>query len=231
MQSVPETETMKFRPSPTPSSSEPDLSPYKPNDLHQQSSNGDTMSTPTRTFPAWVSQPPRSRLRTASPLSHMRSGSMASLTSPLNAPQMNRTRSLPGVNVNGHISYLSPFQQSSPAGSPRKPFIDEAFPAAYPSSVSSTPTSSRSRSPSISSLETILDSPDAEEAALEAERMAQLNAAADAADGGESKGRNSLDVPARGRTLGFGSRDKRKRWSVCGAERRGDLDLETIWED
>lgn len=37
----------------------------------------------------------------------------------------------------------------------------------------------------------------------------------------------------RGRTLGltYGSRDKRKRWSVCGAERRGDLDLETIWED
>jgi hypothetical protein len=29
----------------------------------------------------------------------------------------------------------------------------------------------------------------------------------------------------------YGSRDKRKRWSVCGAERRGDLDLETIWED
>jgi len=38
-------------------------------------------------------------------------------------------------------------------------------------------------------------------------------------------------VPVRGRTLGFGSRDKRKRWSVCGAERRQDLDLETIWED
>ena len=32
--------------------------------------------------------------------------------------------------------------------------------------------------------------------------------------------------------VGGGSRaDKRKRWSVCGAERRGDLDLETIWED
>ena len=66
---------------------------------------------------------------------------------------------------------------------------------------------------------------------MEAERIAQLKAAADAADGGEPKGRSSLDVPIRGRTLGFGSRDKRKRWSVCGAERRGDLDLETIWED
>jgi hypothetical protein len=100
------------------------------------------------------------------------------------------------------------------------------------SSVPSTPTSARSRSPSISSLETIPDSPDAEEAALEAERTAQLQAAADANDGGESKDKvSATDVPVRGRTLSFGSRDKRKRWSVCGAERRGDLDLETIWED
>ncbi|KAJ6446121.1 basic proline-rich protein [Purpureocillium lavendulum] len=110
------------------------------------------------------------------------------------------------------------------------------------SSVPSTPTSARSRSPSISSLETIPDSPDAEEAALEAERMAQLKAAADAAEGSDSsdssssKGRtgnssNNSDVPVRGRTMSYGSRDKRKRWSVCGAERRGDIDLETIWED
>ncbi|KAK4251261.1 hypothetical protein C7999DRAFT_11028 [Corynascus novoguineensis] len=107
------------------------------------------------------------------------------------------------------------------------------YSGAYPpSSVPSTPTSARSRSPSISSLETIPDSPDAEEAALEAERIAQLKAAADAAEAGDAKGRSSLDVPIRGRTLsGFGSRDKRKRWSVCGAERRQDLDLETIWED
>ncbi len=101
------------------------------------------------------------------------------------------------------------------------------------SSIPSTPTSVRSRSPSISSLETIPDSPDAEEAALEAERITQLKAAADAAEGdsAESKGRTSLDAPFRGRNLGLNSRDKRKRWSVCGAERRGDLDLETIWED
>lgn len=65
--------------------------------------------------------------------------------------------------------------------------------------------------------------------------MAQLKAAAEAADGGgdtaESKGRSSLDASMRARALGLGSRDKRKRWSVCGAEGRGDLDLETIWED
>lgn len=93
----------------------------------------------------------------------------------------------------------------------------------YSSSVPSTPTSMRSRSPSISSVETIPESPDAEEAALEAERIAQLKADADAAEAGESKG--------RGRTLGLAPRDKRKRWSVCGAERRSDLNLDTIWED
>ena len=106
------------------------------------------------------------------------------------------------------------------------------YAASFPSSVPSTPTSFRSRSPSISSLETIPDSPDAEAAALEAERISQLKAAAEASerDSDEAKSRSSLDVPS-GRTLGFGSRDKRKRWSVCGAEQRGDIDLETIWED
>ncbi|KAG5949898.1 hypothetical protein E4U53_005658 [Claviceps sorghi] len=105
------------------------------------------------------------------------------------------------------------------------------------SSVPSTPTSARSRSPSISSLETIPDTPDAEEEALEVERLAQLKAAADAAAAAETgeeadgKGRASMDSLPRGRTLSYGPRDKRKRWSVCGAERRGDLDLETIWED
>ncbi|RAL66759.1 hypothetical protein DID88_007542 [Monilinia fructigena] len=75
----------------------------------------------------------------------------------------------------------------------------------------------------------------AEEAALEAERIAQLKAAADAADGAESEDAKSRGLDGsggRGRVLGgFGSRDKRKRWSVCGAERRGDLNLDTIWED
>ncbi|KAM0503788.1 hypothetical protein ACHAP8_003030 [Fusarium lateritium] len=99
------------------------------------------------------------------------------------------------------------------------------------SSVPSTPTSTRSRSPSISSLETIPDTPDAEEAALEAERIAQLKADADAAEGNDSADLKGKDGQMRGRTMGFGSRDKRKRWSVCGAERRGDIDLETIWED
>ncbi|KAF2397650.1 hypothetical protein EJ06DRAFT_130072 [Trichodelitschia bisporula] len=91
------------------------------------------------------------------------------------------------------------------------------------SSMPSTPTSVRSRSPSISSLETIPDSPDAEEAAVEQERLERGRQVLR----GEEPRRGSLDGRGGG---GFG-RDKRKRWSVCGAEKRGDLNLETIWED
>ncbi|KAF2126817.1 hypothetical protein P153DRAFT_296734 [Dothidotthia symphoricarpi CBS 119687] len=119
---------------------------------------------------------------------------------------------------------------SSPLLAPSK--FNEHYPwSLASSSVPSTPTSMRSRSPSISSLETIEDSPDAEEQAIEAERIAKLKAAADQEDGGEPR-RSSLDVPeGRGRNFGFGKRDSRKRWSVCGAERRVDLSLDTVWED
>ncbi|KAK3355001.1 hypothetical protein B0H65DRAFT_544280 [Neurospora tetraspora] len=125
-----------------------------------------------------------------------------------------------------------PSTPSSVASSPSYRAYDSFSSNYYTTSMPSTPTSMRSRSPSISSLETIPDTPDAEEAALEAERIAQLKAAAEAAEGGgDAKSKASADALSRGRTLGFGSRDKRKRWSVCGAERRQDLDLETIWED
>lgn len=116
--------------------------------------------------------------------------------------------------------------------------FNEPFPGANyasslaSSSVPSTPTSMRSRSPSISSLETIPDTPDEEEEATEADRIAKLKAAAEREEEREGGRRSSLDVPGgSGRTFGFGKRDSRKRWSVCGAERRQDLDLETIWED
>ena len=84
----------------------------------------------------------------------------------------------------------------------------------------------RSRSPSISSLETIPDSPDAE---LEAENIAMLKAAADREDQGEEgiRRRAGSDIGVRGEGRG----DNRKLWSGCGAETRGGLDLETIWED
>ncbi|KAI9724677.1 MAG: hypothetical protein M1828_003546 [Chrysothrix sp. TS-e1954] len=110
------------------------------------------------------------------------------------------------------------------------------------SSIPSTPTSLRSRSPSISSLETIPDSPDAEEAAVEAHNIARLEAAADAAEAAETDAETErklqkagFDVRgvriSSGLGLSPGSKDKRKRWSVCGAERRGDFEMETIWED
>lgn len=88
----------------------------------------------------------------------------------------------------------------------------------------------RSRSPSISSLETIPDTPDAEAEAIEADRIARLKLAAERESNGEDGVRRS-SLDGERRTINFSKRDSRKRWSVCGAERRGDLDLETIWED
>ncbi|EON64028.1 hypothetical protein W97_03258 [Coniosporium apollinis CBS 100218] len=156
---------------------------------------------------------PRSRRRPTSPLHHVSKvpfgGSSSTPTSSSSSPVLSATK----------------FNESYPPGL----HLSSSFSS---SSMPSTPTSARSRSPSISSLETIPDSPDAEEAALEADKLAKLDAAAKAAEGGGEVRRSSLDVPGERRPgFGFGGRDKRKRWSVCGAERRGDLDLETIWED
>ncbi|KAF2451992.1 hypothetical protein P171DRAFT_459799 [Karstenula rhodostoma CBS 690.94] len=143
------------------------------------------------------------RRRPASPLHHVSFGG-----APMAPPVRTPTSGLP-----------------SPLLSAAK--FNEPFPGMsshYPISLSS--------SPSISSLETIPDTPDEEEEAIEADRIAKLKAAADREDERISGRRSSLDVPGgSGRAFGFGKRDSRKRWSVCGAERRGDLDLETIWED
>jgi len=106
------------------------------------------------------------------------------------------------------------------------------------SSISTTPSSARSRSPSISSLETIEDNPDLEWEAIEADRSAKQRAAAEAEEQGndnEPRRRGSLDLPGH-RSVGFGFGRRggdagRKRWSICGGERTVDLDLETIWED
>lgn len=198
----------------------PQLRPASPSSPHRvrtprkPADEGFPLTSPVRTS---VLEPERRSMeRSTSP----------SLGSSTNLPRIRRTSS-PFRNMSS--------TPSSSASSPLYRPYDSMY-SGNLSSIPSTPTSARSRSPSISSLETIPDSPDAEEAALEAERQAQLQAAAnEAAEGSDSssdsKGRSSLDTPVRGRTLSFGSRDKRKRWSVCGAERRGDLDLETIWED
>ena len=68
---------------------------------------------------------------------------------------------------------------------------------------------------------------------MEAEQVALLKAAADGDEGtGRRKGGGVLvGISGGPGYAGVGRGDKRKRWSVCGAERRGDLDLETIWED
>ncbi|CAP94245.1 hypothetical protein E8E15_007714 [Penicillium rubens] len=140
-----------------------------------------------------------------------------------------------------------PFQAPASPSLHSSPILGSKYNESYPShsgsvssiSVPSTPTSLRSRSPSISSLETIPDIPDAENEALEEDRIAELKAAADAADAATiaSRRRGASDAPnsfttMRGGSGGYAARsDKRKRWSVCGAERRQDLDLETIWED
>lgn len=132
---------------------------------------------------------------------------------------------------------------SSPSVPPAR--FNEGFPSLHHyssnssfSSISSTPSSARSRSPSISSLETIEDNPDLEWEAIETERAAKLRAAAEAdeqANDSEPRRRGSLEIPGhRSVGFGFGRRGgdtNRKRWSICGGERTVDLDLETIWED
>ncbi|KAF1969103.1 hypothetical protein BU23DRAFT_557949 [Bimuria novae-zelandiae CBS 107.79] len=156
------------------------------------------------------------RRRPASPLHQVAFGG-----APMAPPVRTPTSGLPSPLLSA-AKFNEPF-----------PGMNSHYPSSLTSSsVPSTPTSMRSRSPSISSLETIPDTPDAEEEAIEADRIAKLKAAAEREEESEGGRRSSLDVPGgSGRVFGFGKRDSRKRWSVCGAERRQDLDLETIWED
>lgn len=184
---------------------------------------------------------PLNRRRPASPLHSSTSASPqpASLSFPASVIDQ-------GVPIN--MSASTPSGSNSPALGPQK--YNEPHPSQMLhhyassssfSSIPSTPTSARSRSPSISSLDTIEDAPEEEqesEAQLELERIERLKLAAERAeagegdesdDGGTNRRRNgSLDMP---RFRGMGRSSDRKRWSICGGERRGDLDLETIWED
>jgi len=152
--------------------------------------------------------------------------------------------SFPGSIVDQNGQSATPSGSNSPALGPQK--YNESFPSLHSygssssfSSVPSTPTSARSRSPSISSLETIEDAPEEESEAVETDRLERLRLAMERADQGESdsegegtgsgRRKGSLDMP-RFRS-GTGLNREKKRWSVCGGERRADLDLETIWED
>lgn len=74
-----------------------------------------------------------------------------------------------------------------------------------------------------------------EQEAIEADRIEKLKLAAERAakreeDDDSPRRRSSLDGP-RGFGFNRGGNRERKRWSVCGGERRVDLDLDTIWED
>ena len=110
----------------------------------------------------------------------------------------------------------------------------------YTNSHPSTPTSFRSRSPSISSLDPIEDAPEEQELESEAETQAALESLRlslrerEKESDGESDSESSDNGRSRRRRVTDGIKGAitgKKRWSVCGAERRGDLDLETIWED
>lgn len=151
--------------------------------------------------------------------------------------------SYPASVMEANASLSSGSASSSPALAPAK--YNETFPSQFSlhhyastssfSSISSTPSSARSRSPSISSLEPIEDAPDAESEALEDERIMHLRLAAERSERGDDSNddpvrRKSLDV-SRGFGFVRGRGAERKRWSICGGERRADLDLETIWED
>lgn len=143
------------------------------------------------------------------------------------------------IDQNATINMNPSSTSSSPSLGAQK--YNEAFPSALSlhhyasnssfSSISSTPSSARSRSPSISSLDTIEDVPDLESEAVEEESQ-RLKLIAESDEEEEGSRRRSLDVS---RGFGFGrnggSGRERKRWSICGGERRADLDLETIWED
>ncbi|KAI9709297.1 MAG: hypothetical protein M1820_003417 [Bogoriella megaspora] len=199
--------------------SELDLTP-RANFLERERSSSALSSPLHATFPRASAS---ARRRPTSPLHQLSpspSGGTPTSTS-FPSPQLAATR----------------FNETYPTSAPPTFATSSYTSSSTGSSIPSTPTSTRSRSPSISSLETIPDSPDAEAAALLADaedraRIMQLKAAADAADRKGAFRRGSFNIEVGGRWGGFGGlRDKRKRWSVCGAERRGDLDLETIWED
>lgn len=167
-----------------------------------------------------------------------------------------------GSNIDRPSMLHSTHSLHPPATAPASiPISSSSLSSGYPSSYSlslssassismpSTPSSFRSRSPSISSLETIPDSPDAEAAAIASadrdhDALARLRAFAEKRGddgslrilrgrtmGRASDGTNGTATGADGYGAGSGPSEKRKRWSVCGAEKRGDWEMETIWED
>ncbi|KAK5080000.1 hypothetical protein LTR24_008762 [Lithohypha guttulata] len=189
---------------------EPNIPEHAELDLSGRLPEGLSQISPT---PTYHNTFPRSRRRPTSPLH-------ASASAP----------SLAGPRTD--MRAISPHAGGTSSPQPRY-YPSDAFPNSFgyssASSMPSTPSSFRSRSPSISSLETIEDSPDAEEAArLAAEGDAKYRAELgdSGSESGDSRRRSSLD----GRASSLRSNKERKRWSVCGAERRADFSLEPIEE-
>ncbi|WEW56834.1 hypothetical protein PRK78_002289 [Emydomyces testavorans] len=190
-----------------------------------------------------ISEQPELQTSTETPRSHPDVNSIPASLSPgihNTFPRLARRRPSSPLNPSAATS-AGWYRSTSPSPSQQQTLVISArFNEPYPlysfssaSSVPSTPTSMRSRSPSISSLETIPDIPDAEAAAIEADQIAKLKAAAEkvdesAANGDMTRRRSAMDIHNSPNSR-FGP--SRKRWSVCGAEGRQDLDLETIWED
>ncbi|EXJ83200.1 hypothetical protein A1O1_06819 [Capronia coronata CBS 617.96] len=140
---------------------------------------------------------------------------------------LHQSASAPSLHARAVSPSMSGRTSPSPSFTSQK-YTYEAYPAYSVSSTSSmpsTPTSLRSRSPSISSLETIEDTPDAEEAALLQEGE-EAKMKGEDGDLGELRRKASLDS----RASNLRSNKERKRWSVCGAERRADFSLEPIEE-
>ncbi|TKA75344.1 hypothetical protein B0A55_05567 [Friedmanniomyces simplex] len=198
--------------------------------------------------------------------SFSRSGSLRRRSaSPLHSLTQAPTPTVPPASYPDNHTLYSSSATNSPSLGPQRFTFTETYPtlhhygstSSFASSVPSTPTSarSRSRSPSISSLDTLDEAPDMESEALEADHLERLKLAAERQErlergedmaeeeggqGGGVRRRSSLDTDGGGRrSVGFGfartsggaGNRERKRWSICGGERRGDLDLETIWED
>lgn len=185
---------------------EPNIPEHAELDLSELAEDVSSLSP----IPAYHNTFPRSRRRPTSPL-HF-------------------SASAPSLNHRSELRSISPHAPgtASPGG---RYYNNEPYPNSFSfssaSSMPSTPSSFRSRSPSISSLETIEDTPDAEEAArLAAEEDAKYRAEMGDAESADSRRRSSLE--GRGNTLR--SNKERKRWSVCGAERRADFSLAPIEE-
>lgn len=155
---------------------------------------------------------PRSRRRPTSPLHQSASAPSLHASARSASPHLSGSAS-PSFTAISSVKYAN------------EPYPSYGYSLSSASSMPSTPTSLRSRSPSISSLDTIEDTPDAEEAARLEEELGKARSGDDTDAGGETR-RRSLDL----RGSGLRSNKDRKRWSVCGAERRADFSLEPIEE-